>query len=629
YKLKMLEKDWLGIHMQCVPKRHYPLGNVAGDIIGYMGAISREEYEAVIQEIKSLENFLEKREVGEEVSLPPGIYSLEEAEQRLRDLVEHAYSINDYVGKTGIEGRFEEGLRGYHGRKSYYSDARGNFLREMPGAKDPLSGQRFLLTISAELQEFAEKLLMQNEKVRTPRVSGVDDADQKKQPWIKGGAIVAMDPFKGDILALASYPRFDLNDFIASGNPEIRQQKTGNIHRWFETEDYVGEIWDQERPLERERYDDENEEVMEEKEWLTWERYLEAVLSRDSPVRAGIGRIKTVEHAYRLQKNVETLLALTEQENAYPLFNEMYQGKGHEPYGRRLPAVQQEELEEKLKENAGRVLAIKRELDIYFGGLTQNYDKVLLVDLCRIAVNADFLSEVLLRAIGKQTLSEYRNASAAWVTIEKVVRSMTKELYHDFYFKPWREQNQKEFLRQKRLEEKNAGIRYAKPYLDLLDNEEKKGFEVFWEENRWEIVLAFLAGKSGSFQPELFSYYDYFVMWKEELDRGAHKAISWRKAYRTLRGAIESFTAPLAVSYLQSLRSFSDLDRPLLGKYRSVRRQNAKQLEKHLAAAFYPIYGFGYARSHAYRQAAIPGSIFKLITAYETLVQRYRKIDHR
>jgi len=111
YRLKMLEKDWLGIHVQCAPKRDYPMGMVAGDIIGYTGAISREEYETIIQEIKALETFLEEREISEESPLPPGIQSVEEAERRLQDLIEHAYSINDYVGKTGIESSFEENLR--------------------------------------------------------------------------------------------------------------------------------------------------------------------------------------------------------------------------------------------------------------------------------------------------------------------------------------------------------------------------------------------------------------------------------------------------------------------------------------------------------------------------------------
>ena len=246
YRLKIAEKDWLGIHVQKLSKRDYPRGKVACDIIGYMGAINRQEYESILEEIQTLEIFL--NECGEGVSpeLHGGVLTLEQATSRLKDLQEHAYTINDYVGKAGIEGRFEQDLRGFHGKKTFYSDAKGNFLREMPGSREPLPGQRLLLTISADLQEFAEKLLAQNERIREARASKVDAHTQtllsRRQPWIKGGSIVAMDPKTGEILALASYPRFDPSDFISSGNPEINKHKKKNIGKWFEDVNYIGEI---------------------------------------------------------------------------------------------------------------------------------------------------------------------------------------------------------------------------------------------------------------------------------------------------------------------------------------------------------------------------------------------------
>ena len=55
------------------------------------------------------------------------------------------------------------------------------------------------------------------------------------------------------------------------------------------------------------------------------------------------------------------------------------------------------------------------------------------------------------------------------------------------------------------------------------------------------------------------------------------------------------------MQYLQTIRSFQSLDHPLLGKYRHLRKNiEGNQLEKHLAAAFYPKYGYGYGRSQAY-----------------------------
>jgi len=237
YNLKMLEKDWPGIGVQHVPKRSYPLGKIGGDILGYMGAINNQEYEAVISEIKALESYLEATDAGEVVPLPEGIGNTDQVRRRLKDLQELSYSVNDSIGKAGIEGRFEKVLRGFRGKKSYYSDARGNFLRELPGSREPIAGKRILLSISSELQEFAEQILIQNEDVRVTRLSHLGQVKRTinadKSPLIKGGAIVAMDPNTGEILAMASIPRLDPNDFIHSGSPEESKSKMlTSINGW-------------------------------------------------------------------------------------------------------------------------------------------------------------------------------------------------------------------------------------------------------------------------------------------------------------------------------------------------------------------------------------------------------------
>ena len=561
YRLKMVEKDWLGLHCQRLPKRVYPCGRVGCDIIGYMGAISREEYEAVIHEIKILENYIKQREDGVEPDLPEGLSSPFQVRKRLKDLWEHTYTINDYVGKTGIEGRFEEDLRGFHGNKSFYSDARGNFLREFPDGREPLSGKRILLTISSELQEFAEKLLVQNEQIRYPRVSGVDAVTKAllalKQPWMKGGAIVAMDPNTGEILALASYPRFDPNDFVSHGY--------ANIRRWFETESYIAEIWDQKRPLERERYDDEKQMSYDEKLYLTWENYLDIILPPSNDVREAIERVKNVKKAILLQRG------------EWNLIPEMHP-----------------------------------------------YDKTLLLDLCQLAVSEERFSDRLIQRVGDQSLGVYRDASASMVTINQAVKTMAKNLFHELSFKPWRQEHQKAFLKQKRKEEKEAGRRYAQPYIDLLDKQEKQMFEEFWDRNQLQLILTFLTGQDTD-DP----YHHHFQTWHRELFHGAHKAISWHNAYHTLAKAIDGLDPDLAFEYLQTLRGYNELNRPLLGTYRYLRKTNGQQFEKDLAAAFYPRYGFGYGRSQAYRQAATQGSIFKLVTGYTALIQRYQQLEGR
>mgnify|MGYP000039907776 CR=1 FL=1 len=581
YRLKMLEKDWLGIHVQQMPRRYYPMGKVASDIIGYMGAINREEYEAILGEVKTLERYVEGQNDGEIAFLPEGYDSDEAVYQRLKEVQERAYSLNDYIGKAGIEGRFEETLRGFQGKKSYYSDARGNFLREMPGACEPVSGQRLLLSISAELQEYAEQLLILNESIRVPRQTILGKVKRSitalKQPWIKGGAIVALDPNNGEIIAMASHPRYDPNDFIPSGNPDIFKEKRANVRQWLECEDHLAEIWDQKRPLQRDIYDERAKKFVEEELLLSWEAYLDIILPKDNSVCIALEKMDNLARAVSFQKKLEE--------------------------------------------------------DPIFLSLSQTYEQVLIEDLIRMVVPAEKFSDELLALVGRQTISFYRNASAAMSRINEVMIKMAKELYHEVDFKSWRKQNEKIFLKEKRTWEK-ANHKIQKPYLDYFDAEERQQFLQFWVREKWNLLTAFLMGRWKE-TAEMSPYISHFKTWHDELMRGAHATIEWKDAYLTLQKALKGLSLDHAQEYLQTLRGFHDLDRPLKGRYRHLRRgRDGVQLQKHLAAAFYPRHGYGFGRSQAYRQSATQGSIFKLITAYAALEQRYRKLgkehpDHR
>lgn len=626
YRLKILEKDWPGIQVQSMPKRTYPLGKVGADIIGYMGAINRQEYEAIIGEMKALEQYLREHEAGEEPPLLAGITDIAHAEKRLKELQERAYTVNDYVGKTGIEGRFEADLRGFQGKKSFYSDSRGNFLRELPGSREPLPGNRFLLTISAELQEYAEKLLTQNERIREALISN-PDPNQKpstKQPWIKGGAILAMDPNTGEILAMASYPRFDPNDFISSSNVDISSKKHTNILRWLENDDYTAQIWDQKRPLERERYNDETNEYYDDELWMTWDPFLNTILGEESPLRDKFKRFNTIKHVIELQQTTDELLLLSGQNNAYWLFNVLYASEGHHTYGPRMPPDVRQAIEENLEQQEEEVSILKHNLDRYLNDILNHYDKVLYIDLCRVVVNADLFSKSLIDRIGNQSISIYRNATAAMASVEPVIRNICKELYHDSNFKQWRQENSKEFIKQKRAEEKQAR-RYSKPFIDYFDDLEHQLFQQFWNQYRWRLATAFLQG--GYADDELQPYISHLNKWHEELAEGAHQALPWVESYKSLKGALIFLPSLSATQYLQTMRSFHELNRPLLGQYKQIRQTNGIQQEKHLAAAFYPTYGYGYGRSYVYRQAVAQGSLFKLVTAYAALVQRYNELE--
>jgi cell division protein FtsI/penicillin-binding protein 2 len=629
YRLKMLEKDWPGIYARHLPKRTYPQGRVGADIIGYMGSINRQEYEKILQDIRQLEKFIATYEQGEEVEAFNGIETISQARHRLKNLEAKAYTIHDYVGKTGIEGVFEEKLRGFYGKKHFYTDSKGNFIRELPGSRVPLSGQRILLTISAELQAYAEELLIQNEAVRVVRKSALGAIKQTvlalKQPWIKGGAIVVMDPQNAELLALASYPRFDPNDFIASANVDQQREKTLRINRWFENESYLANIWDQQQPLERERYQASCQTCFDEKRLLTWINYLEFILPLDSALKRAVLRLKSIRQAVDLQHHVQALRTLLPSYDLYTIFNFLYAGEEHEVYRHHLKGIERQKLLTLMQSYREPLQSIRDHLDPFFSQIPQNYDKVLLVDLSRLIVAHELFPEPLLEVIESQLLETYHQQLGDVVALRRMIKNKAYELFHATDFKQWKQEQGKDFLKEKRKEELLAK-KYPKPYLDYFDQEEKRQFQQFWSLEEWHALMAFLTGKINDSTSQSHPYLTYFSQWSHELEQEVHQEVKSKNAYDHLQQTIQSLDPALALIYLKSFRAYEELDQPLLGRYRYLRAATIP-LEKHLATAFYPAYGFGYGRSHAYRQAAIQGSLFKLVTAYAALTQLFKKLN--
>lgn len=616
YRLKFKEKDWLGIQAQIIPRRHYPLGKTACDVIGYMGSINRSEYETILQEIQSLQAYLQQCEENPFPEVPEGIESENHARKKLQELKARAYNINDIVGKWGIEGRFEQMLRGFHGKTTYYSDARGNFLKELPGTRTPLSGQRLLLSLSAELQEYCEQLLAQNEKIRTARTSKPEPGKlallAQRQPWIKGGAIVAIDPKTGEVIAMASYPRFDPNDYIISN-------RRTNISRWFETESYIGDIWNQKRGLERERYDDEKEEFYEESKNMTWEFYLERILPKTHPVATKLSTMGNIANAISLQTTFDELISLFQNAQAYWILNYLY--SDHVAYGSKISPSEKRNLEESFSKNSKKISELKKQCDPFFHDIENNYNKVLLVDLCRLAVDSREFNPQLLKEVGGRSLSFHHDASGAKASVEDEVKGIARALFNEYDFKQWRKDNEKQFLKEKRAAEKAAKT-YSKPFLDYLDALEGKMFDAFWNKYQYQLIISYLYGITPE-ENVLGPYAAHLKAWHREFSSGAHQNSPVKKAYTTLQNALSGLDPVISKAYFNTLRRFEKLDRPLLGKYRYIRKADGKHQEKHLAAAFYPTQSYGYGRSQAYRQSAAQGSIFKLVTSYAVMKQIY------
>jgi len=112
-------------------------------------------------------------------------------EQELKTLDPINYSGTHHIGKTGIERFYEDALHGEVGYEEVETNARGRVMRVLKRTP-PVPGKTLVLTLDSTLQEAAELAL----------------ADRR-------GAVVALNPNNGELLAMVSQPAFDPNPFVS------------------------------------------------------------------------------------------------------------------------------------------------------------------------------------------------------------------------------------------------------------------------------------------------------------------------------------------------------------------------------------------------------------------------------
>lgn len=106
------------------------------------------------------------------------------------------YNMNDTIGKSGIEYAMEGYLHGAAGSRTVETSLGGDTVNEQTTSYAPQPGDNVILTIDLDLQKAAEQSLAEN-----------------VAQYGAGGAAVALDVNSGEVLAMASYPTFDLQNF--------------------------------------------------------------------------------------------------------------------------------------------------------------------------------------------------------------------------------------------------------------------------------------------------------------------------------------------------------------------------------------------------------------------------------
>ena len=159
-KLAVLETNRVhlpGMIVNVRPRRAYDYGDLASHLIGYLGEVDEND---------------------------------------LRQAKGSPYRMGSQIGKYGVEYRWENDLRGSDGGQQIEVDALGREIRPL-GVVEPFPGNNLFLTIDLELQKVAEEAYQD-----------------------KTGALIAMDPKTGKILAMVSKPSFKPDIFARNILPE-------------------------------------------------------------------------------------------------------------------------------------------------------------------------------------------------------------------------------------------------------------------------------------------------------------------------------------------------------------------------------------------------------------------------
>jgi penicillin-binding protein 2 len=145
-----------GVDIQARLFRQYPLGATASHVIGYIGRISQKDAEKI-----------------------------EEMEEEATN-----YAGTSYIGKEGLEKKYERDLHGKTGYEEVEVSAGGRAVRNLSHTP-AVPGHNLILSIDIELQKIVEEAF----------------GDRR-------GALVAIEPATGDVLAYVSMPTFDPNLFV-------------------------------------------------------------------------------------------------------------------------------------------------------------------------------------------------------------------------------------------------------------------------------------------------------------------------------------------------------------------------------------------------------------------------------
>jgi penicillin-binding protein 2 len=171
--------------------RSYPQGPVAAHVLGYVGRVSQEELEA-------------KQGTDDD--------PIE---------IDKPYQPSSNIGKNGVERTYEDDLRGRPGLKTVEVDAQNRVVRTID-EQPAVPGNDIQLTIDLDVQRLAEEALVQ--QLDSLRGGRTRDGRLRNAP---AGSVVVLDPRNGAVVAMASAPTYNPEEWVNGISATRYAQLTG------------------------------------------------------------------------------------------------------------------------------------------------------------------------------------------------------------------------------------------------------------------------------------------------------------------------------------------------------------------------------------------------------------------
>jgi cell division protein FtsI/penicillin-binding protein 2 len=563
YRLNMLAKDWPGLVVERTTKRIYPRGKSCCHVVGYTAPLQREEFDRALCETATLRQYITRVESGEEEASSQEFFS---AKERLLQLEHRAYRYQDEIGKTGIEAACERQLRGASGKRLFVTTASGEVIREESGSRDPISGKRVVLTLSSELQEWCETLLEQTEHDRYK--AGEKHVEKGgANPRVRGGAIIAIDPHNGEVLACASYPQFDPNDFVRNTQALFDEPTEQKSLEWIKNDGYVRRIWDQEWEWLPETHCTT---------WMTWNHFITMVI----PPQFTLKNQTDVLTLLNLQKELFELSSAFNTTCLAEILKKIPQD--------RLPTTLQQMV--KISQNPA--------------------DIIVLADLARLLIRHEDLPVSLWNKLNI-SLEELHTIICAKACFTHALSSAMKKAFTDGPFAEWKKEHETSFIEQCRKKEKELH-QSPRPFLSYLDAECKKQYATWWETSGEQLLWNIFSGKVDEVPPwaknAVANCVATFFSTHQHHKNGAKK----------LANLLSNFDQEDGIIFLSALQGYEGLSHKLWGKYTTTVQGPGPKDGKGLVRTFLSFEAAPMA-SFCYMQPSPPGSIFKLVVGYAAL----------